>query len=78
MSYVPQRNTLRQMLIHSEEFGCHNLNVFTFFGGCFDGTHFLLWALLRGDWKEDELAVIDCRQIIDVTFFTVRPVSDRY
>ena len=27
--YIPQKNTLRQILIHPEEFG-HNLNVFTF------------------------------------------------
>ena len=35
----------------------------------FDATHFWpLGALLRADRKEDELAAIDCRPIIGVTF----------
>ena len=41
-----------------------------YFKACFDATHFWpLRALLRADWKEDELAVIDCRPIIHVTFW---------
>ena len=46
----------------------NNLNAFTFFKAV-DATQFWpLGALLRADWKEDELAVIDCRPIIRVTF----------
>ena len=59
------------MLIHSEEFGYHNLIVFTFLKAVLTPHSF--GHLAHADqnwagWKEDELAVIDCRPIIGVFF----------
>ena len=44
------------------------INAFTFLEVAMTPTQFWpLGALLRTDWKENELAVIDCRPIIGVT-----------